>query len=369
MKLGRSIVRNFIDIPDAVAEFPIRALQLGIPTEQNIDAVERFIEQYAVPAGITHITLSLYYGFEYPSHPEIVDRPAASAAVARRLAEVCHRNNMEIVPEMNIPAHQSTIYQGWKPFGLLRAYPDMEEVMDEELTTSTREVCVLHPRLRPIACDMIDDLMEAFDTKIIHTGFDEVFQIGKCPRCRNTPKHILFADLVNDMNRHIRSRGGTMWMWGDRLLDGQLIPNISSEYESSEISTWRAADLISKDIMICDWHYNAEPYGHLTPSFWVMKGNPYLSCPFNSIHGTEQLIYATRVLRDAPNTHGIYLTTWCDMDAFIRSVDEKYQDYRATGILRSDPSLETSNIENAHNFAEYSSNIFLKMFVRPTPKT
>lgn len=365
MKLGRGIVRDFIDVPDAVAQFPIRALQLYGPTEENIDAFERFIEQYVVPAGITHVTLCLYYKFAYPSHPEIVDDHATTPAVARRVAEVCHRNHIEVVPEINVLAHQSTIYQGFKPFGLLRAYPDMEEVIDGPLTTSTREVCALHPRLRPIAYDMIDDLMEAFDTKIIHAGFDEVFNIGSCPRCRNTPKHILFANLVNDLNDHVRARGGSMWIWGDRLLDGQLIPNISSEYESSEIPTWQAVDLISKDITICDWHYNDEPYGHLTPSFWVMKGNPYLSCPFNSVHGTEQLVYATRVLRDAPNTRGVYLTTWCDLDAFMKYVNEKYADYKATGILRSDPALEVSNIENAHNFADYSSNIFLKMFVRP----
>ena len=352
------------DVRDIVAQLPIRAVQIYAATEQNIEDFERFVEKTLAPAGVTHVTVPVYYRFEYPSHPEITEQPATSVAIAKRMSAVCHRNGITIVPEMDIPGHQSTTLVGDrlpKPLGMLRVHPDMLEPYGEG--NSTMSVCTRHPLLRPIAYDMIDDLMEAFDTKIVHTGFDEALDIGKCPRCKDVPPHILLADLVNDINAHVRSRGGEMWMWGDRLLDGYCIPTANVGYETSLNGTAPAIDLISKDVVICDWHYNVEPMGHLTPAYWVTKGFRVLPCAFNSLMGTEQLVRAAYVLKDSPNMLGTYLTTWSSMSNFIRLAEEKIPEYQKTGVIHHDASLETSDSSSAHLFAEQSSNVFLKMYI------
>lgn len=353
---------NLSTVRQMVASFPVRALQLYGPTEENIDEFERFIDEIVAPVGITHVTIMLYYNFEYKSHPEIVEAPFTSVAVAKRVAAVCKRNGITVVPEIDFPSHQSAIRRDEDPegVGVLRAYPDMEEPYDP--TTSTRAVCMRHPRLRPIIHDMIDDLMEAFETKVIHTGFDEAQNISKCPRCKHVPPHILIAELMNDLNRYIKSKGGQMWVWGDRLLDGKLFPLANIMYESSIHNTAGAIDLIDKDIVICDWHYNQEQMGHLTPGYWEMKGFSHLSCPFNSIKGTEQLVHATNVLRESPRTLGTYLTTWADLSSFMSLTRRKLVSYKKTGELVQN-APEVSDIFNSHNFADQSSNIFLKMYI------
>ena len=353
---------NISSVREIVSSFPVRALQLYGPTEENIDEFEKFIDEIVAPLGVTHVTICLYYKFDYPSHPEIVEKPCTTVAVAKRVAAVCKRNGITVVPEIDFPSHQSNIRRDKDPdgVGILRAYPDMAEPYDP--STSTLAVCMRHPRLRPIIYDMIDDLMEAFETKTIHTGFDEVQNLAKCPRCKHVPPHILIAELINDLNRYIKGKGGEMWIWGDRLLDGKLFPLVNIMYESSIHGTAGAIDLVDRDIVICDWHYNQEKMGQLTPGYWEMKGFKHLSCSFNSIVGTEQLVHATNVLKESPRTLGTYLTTWANLSNFMRLTREKIDNYRETGkIVQNAP--ETSDIFNSHNFADQSSNIFLYMYV------
>jgi hypothetical protein len=153
-----------------------------------------------------------------------------------------------------------------------------------------------------------------------------------------------------------------MWIWGDRLLDGKLFPLANIMYESSIHGTAGAIDLVDKDVVICDWHYNHEKMGQLTPGYWEMKGFKHLSSSFNSIVGTEQLVHATNVLRESPRTLGTYLTTWARLSDFIRLTRSKIDSYRKTGNITQN-APETSDIFNSHNFADQSSNIFLYMYV------
>ena len=351
-------------VQEIVAGFPVRALQLYAPREDTIELFERFIEETVAPLGITHVTVCLYYRFAYKSHPELVEYPCTTVEVAQRVAAVCRKHGITVVPELDVPGHQSDILREGVPMvarGMIRVHPEMMEPYTEG--NSTYSVCMKHPLLRPIVYDMIDDLMEAFDTKTVHVGFDEVLDIARCPRCRDFPPYQLLAELANDLCAHIKSRGGEMWMWGDRLLDGTRFPTANAGYETSLNNTASAIDLIDPDVVICDWHYNPEPMGHLTPSYWATKSFRFLSSAFNSVLGCEQLVRATHVVSDVPNAYGIYLTTWANLADFVRLVEEKIPEYQKTGIIHHNENEVTSESTSSHKFADQSSNVFLKMFV------
>jgi hypothetical protein len=88
---------------------------------------------------------------------------------------------------------------------------------------------------------------------------DEVFLIGSehCPRCRGQDPAKLLAKAINDLHEHITTkRKLEMLMWGDRLLDAKQLGY--SKWEAAENGTARAADLISRDIIVCDWHYGKQ---------------------------------------------------------------------------------------------------------------
>jgi hypothetical protein len=349
---------------EMTASFPCRALQLGVPNQGNIDRFERFIDERLAPFGVTHLLFCLDYNFAYKTHPEIAEPNGTTYEIASRVAKKCAEYAMEVVPAVNVLAHQSTIFQGWKPVGMLRAYPDMEETHGEELH-STKCVCSRHPRLRPIAYDMAGELMEAFGSTTIHTGFDEVWDIGKCPRCKGVAPELLFSQYVNDLNRAIRRMGGAMWMWGDQLVDGRLVPSMNPGYETCLSSLHKAVDTIDPDIVICDWHYYTEPYGQLAPSYWSRKPFRVIECAFNSLEGIDQLLIATRVVQ-SEKTLGVMLCTWSGLDKFMDEMDKAYPTYMDTGKVFEDKSIEDSGIANAGNFPKQAAASFLKMFV-PQP--
>ena len=127
---------------------------------------------------------------------------------------------------------------------------------------------------------------------------DEVFILADadCPRCAGKPTAELFAKAVNDAYNHIvKKRGLEMLMWGDRLLDGRATGY--GLWEASMNGTHQAVDLIPKDIIVCDWHYERkyplQPTARSTfPSvrFFADKGFRVLPTSFRDVQAVKTLI-------------------------------------------------------------------------------
>jgi hypothetical protein len=64
---------------------------------------------------------------------------------------------------------------------------------------------------------------------------------------------------VGDYHGHLAGETKlTMLMWGDRLLDDREMGY--GEWEASRNGTAAAVDRIPKDVVICDWHYEAREH-------------------------------------------------------------------------------------------------------------
>jgi hypothetical protein len=152
-------------------------------------------------------------------------------------------------------------HQSWAKttFPLLTKYPEFDEtplIPKDNPGIYCRSWCPLHPRVNEVVFALMDELIDAFRADAFHVGMDEVFLIGseQCPRCKGNDPAKLFAKAVNDYHRHlVGEKNLTMLMWGDRLLDDQVMNY--GEWESSRNATAAAIDLIPKDIVLCDWHY------------------------------------------------------------------------------------------------------------------
>ena len=106
----------------------------------------------------------------------------------------------------------------------------------------------------------------------------------------------LYAKAVNDLNDHlVKKRGLQMLMWGDRLINGEI--HKYGDWEASTNNTWGAVDLIPKDIIICDWHY--EPLknypkgvdGYTSIPMFIEKGFRVIPTSWRNVEGTEELLY------------------------------------------------------------------------------
>jgi hypothetical protein len=142
-----------------------------------------------------------------------------------------------------------------------------------------RSYCPLHPGVHKVVFALVDEICEVFEAKGFHAGMDEVFYIGddKCPRCGGKDKAELFAGEVKKIRDHLALKNRELWIWGDRLLDGKTTG--LGMWEASMNNTHRAIDMIPKDVIICDWHYERPDK---TAIYFAMKGFRVVTCPWRN---------------------------------------------------------------------------------------
>jgi hypothetical protein len=242
------------------------------------------------PLGINLLIVEIDYNYEYVSHPELRGEDPISKETVKKIVSLCRDLKIRLIPEFQSLGHQS-----WekKTFPLLIQYPQFDETpgqFPENKDIYCRSWCPLHPDLNPIIFQLYDELIDVFEADALHVGMDEVFLIGSeyCPRCRGQNPAELFAKAVNDIYDHVvKERGLEMLMWGDRLIDGAATGY--GEWEASMNNTYQAVDLIPKDIIIYDWHYEKRKTYPSIPMF-LDKGFRVLPTSFRNVRAVKDLI-------------------------------------------------------------------------------
>ena len=308
-------------------KLPVRGLCISAPKPEGVNRFVKFINEELAPKKVNVLILRVDYNYQYKSHPELRDSIALSNAEVKKLVETCRKNNIRLIPQINLLGHQS-----WsnKVTGLLRVYPQFDEtphvVMPEKYEWPNadglycKSYCPLHPDVHKVVFELIDEIVEAFEATAFHAGMDEVFYIGddKCPRCSGRDKAELFAGEVNTIRNHLAIKNRELWIWGDRLLDGKATG--LGMWEASMNNTHRAVDMISKDVFICDWHYERpDP----TAVIFALKGFRVATCPWRhtdrALNQLRDMVefrqYATQVTKD--NFQGMIQTVWTSAENFL----------------------------------------------------
>ncbi|MCR5759713.1 MAG: family 20 glycosylhydrolase [Bacteroidales bacterium] len=308
---------------------PIRGFAIEAPARTGVEEFIRFIDDDLAPAGINLLILRVDWNYDYRKHPELRDENPLTKADAEKLAAACRRHGIRLVPQVNLLGHQSWAKE---THALLREYPQFDEnpsVKTEYYTgwpnpygLYCKSYCPLHPDVHKVVFDVVDEICDAFQADAFHAGMDEVFYIGEdeCPRCHGKDRSELFAGEVTAIHDHLASKGRQMMIWGDRLLDGRTTG--LGEWEASYNDTWRAIDMIPKDILICDWHYER---ADLSAVYFAMKGLPVVSCGHRDADiSVQQIKDMIKFRGQAPeetagNLQGYIHTIWSSAGQFLRS--------------------------------------------------
>ena len=307
---------------------PVRGLAIEAPSQRGLNDFLKFIEGDLVPARFNLLILRVDWNYAYETHPELRDENPLTKEDIKRIVAVCRARGIRLVPQINLLGHQSWAKQ---THALLREYPEFDEnpsVKTEYYTEwpnpyglYCKSYCPLHPDVHKVVFDVVDELCDVFETDAFHAGMDEVFYIGEkeCPRCNGKDKAELFAGEVTLIRNHLAEKGRQLMIWGDRLLDGRTTG--LGEWEASYNYTWRAIDMIPKDVFICDWHYER---ADLTGVYFATKGLPVASCGYRDPSLCEQQIRDMVRFRkqSAPETadrlQGYIHTIWSGADHFLR---------------------------------------------------
>jgi hypothetical protein len=308
---------------------PVRGLCIGAPGHEDVELFTKFISEDLKDMGVNTLVLMVDFGYAYESHPELRAENPLSKDDVKKLVEACKDAKIQIIPQINLLGHQSW-HETVNP--LLREYPEFDETphvrMPEKFEWPNddglycKSYCPLHPEVHDVVFALVDELMEVFEATAFHAGMDEVFYLGddRCPRCAGIDKARLFADEVWRIRNHLIHGGHQLWIWGDRLIDGKATG--MGMWEASMNHTARAIDMIPKDIVICDWHY--ERPDHTAPYF-AMHQLDVVSCPYRKpevgIAQLENLFrYRSQSTPDmAARFQGMMQTVWSPAGRFLRA--------------------------------------------------
>ena len=311
---------------------PVRGISIPAPRPEHVDDFVHFINDALVPRKVNTLVLLMDYRYQYKSHPELVEKTALSEAEVKKIVRAAREGGIRIIPLVNLLGHQS-----WADSltSLLRVYPQFDEtphvqmpekyVWPNEDGLYCKSYCPLHPEVHDVVFDLIDEIVEVFETDAFHAGMDEVFYIGddKCPRCAGRDKAELFAGEVTKIRDHLAEKNVELWIWGDRLLDGKTTG--LGMWEASMNNTHRAIDMIPKDVVINAWHYTtATPM----PAYFASKGFRVVACPWRtpevSVRQLEMVLDAREGSTRAMQRRflGVMQTVWSGAHSFM---DQYYE--------------------------------------------
>lgn len=304
------------------SDFPVRGLHCAAPKPEEVALCARFIREALPKEGVNILVLEFGYRYQFTRRPEIAEANALSREDVKTLLAACRAAGVRLIPQINCLGHQS-----WAKatHALLRAYPEFDETPGKYPNNEgiyCRSYCPLHPRVHEVVFDLIDELADVCEADAFHVGMDEVFLIGEenCPRCKGRNKAELFAGEVRALRDHLAQSNRTLWMWGDRFLNGEITG--IGKWEASMNDTHPALRLVPKDIVICDWHYEkAVP----TAAYFATEGFQVVSSPWRKPEvalGQLELIRAVRKHATeaiASRALGVLQTTWCGMGPFVAS--------------------------------------------------
>ena len=315
---------------------PVRGFCIGAPKPAKLDPFIAFINDELAPRHVNTLILRVDYNYQYKSHPELSDTLSLSKDDVKKIVDVCRKNGIKVIPQINLLGHQSWAGKVGK---LLKVYPEFDEtpwvVMPQNYSWPNsdslycKSYCPLHPGVHKVVFELVDELCDAFETDAFHAGMDEVFYIGsdKCPRCHGKDKAELYAGEVTTIRNHLAALNRTLWIWGDRLIDGKTTG--MGDWEASGNGTARAVDLIPKDVMICDWHYDR---AEQSPVYFAMKGLKVVTCAWKKpevakAQFEDMVKFKQRSSWDmGQRFQGMMLTVWSDAAQFLDGFNSKKPD-------------------------------------------
>jgi hypothetical protein len=309
--------------------YQVKGLCIAAPPPDLVDDFVDFIDNELAEAELNLLILRVDWGYDYQSHPELVGNNPLEKGDVKKLVKVCNDNNIRLIPQINLLGHQSWHGTAGK---LLEVYPEFDETPEVELPDDyewpnddglyCKSYCPLHPEVHDVVFALVDEITEVFETDAFHAGMDEVFYIGheQCPRCYGHDKAELFAGEVSKIRNHLNESGKELWIWGDRLIDGKATG--IGLWEGSFNNTHRAIDMIPKDVVICDWHYERpDP----TAVLFAAKGLQVLTCPWRNAENAVEQEKMMRLFIDGatkemkPRYMGMLQTVWGPAGTFMES--------------------------------------------------
>lgn len=293
----------------------LRWLQIDLARQkESVEFVKSYAD-FAVQCGYNGLLLYLENAVRTKDTYFFDSAETYSEEEIKEIINYAESKGLEVVPALENLGHLEKFF----------VYPELEELSEiTDYTTEGRGFdaykrgacgCVSNPKLNEFLDKYLRDVCSLFNSKYVHMGLDEPFDLAVCDKCKaqlqaGVPKAKLFLDQVLHTYDLCKSMGKTMMMWDDFF-----------EY----------ADIVNelpRDIILCNWNYvfiGDEPQGHWTNRIkkdWFRLydklGFSYIFCCYahraSSCYNVDTFTsYAKKY-----SPMGAIMTTWKRSDSFYQ---------------------------------------------------
>lgn len=208
----------------------------------------KLIERVFSHLKLNHLVLESEYT-RWDSAPEIAVDFSMSKEDLRESIQCARDHLMEVTPLVQSMGHSEWMFRNGQ---------NLDIVEDPERPNA---YCVLNPRTHPFIDRIYDEALALFQPRLFHIGHDEVHLFSRYPyheECKQRGLTQLFVDDVLHHYRRFQQRETRTMMWGDMLLHRTESADAAAFAESPEEAR-RRREMLPKDIIICDWHYQPRP--------------------------------------------------------------------------------------------------------------
>lgn len=278
---------------------PLRGIHLYLPAVQEIEFFKRLVRYVLLPLGYNTMFIEFAGAMRFDRHPEISEGWLRGVARAKAGLQPYFPHSEVAEGELLEKWQVAELFDYIKEFGIepipeiqslghvqyiTYAHPEIAErvEVDEDVTDTRNEdarpenfyahcYCPSNEKSYEIIFDIIDEILEVTKPqRYVHIGHDEVYHLGLCPKCKNTPHDVLLARHINRLYDYLKQKGLGTIMWSDML------------QPCTKYQTANAANLIPKDILCLDFiwyfHFDKDLENNLLPlGFRVAVGNLYSS--------------------------------------------------------------------------------------------
>ena len=338
----------------------MRGFHMGLPAREHIDFAKRLFRYVLLPLGYNQLFVEFCGGMRFDSHPEISEcwlegnkkaklglQPAfphdymgAEGGLlekdeVRELLAYARELGFEIIPEVQSLGHVQYLTYAHPEIGEKEEVDkDVKDTRNEDLRPSnfyTHCYCPSNEKSYEIIFELMDEIIEvAKPQRYVHIGHDEVYHLGKCPKCKDTPHAVLFARDVNRLYDYLKAKGYGTMMWSDMI---QPV----TKYETPD-----AIDMLPKDIVMLDfiWYFHFSKdieENLLAKDYKVVAGNLYSSHypRYKKRMTTEGMI-------------GGEVSTWCAVNEYRLGKKGKFWDLTYTAEMLWKPELYDTNMREVY---------------------
>ena len=266
---------------------PLIGFHTIIKAHESVDALIRLIDEGLAPNGFNTVILEMRYAFR--CFPEF-STGGITYEDAGRIADACEKHGIRLVPLLPCLSHQSAGPRS-VPYPLFKHHPELLERQGVVEGTDWPDFvlhswCASNDDVYQYIFPMIDEMAEATRAQAFHIGMDELFDVAVCPKCKEKTPAELYARTIKILHDLLAQKGLDTMIWGDRLLDAQKMGYSMWEGDRFDIHpAIHRKDEVTRDIIVCDWHYEWHSAGYpsvetlvregffTVPSFWRDEKN------------------------------------------------------------------------------------------------